>query len=144
MVDEIEDFEDFRQEMFWGVHEGAFLFELPGGARDHTRDGIVEHGPWPPEECARCLLTWFDHGWMEVYVLSEHLNRWGTGEVDLIRDSSDENVRIVERGRARAILMAPLTWKNDRPEGLVCVAPTNQAPPPDFRQIWLDAIAPAE
>lgn len=77
-------------------------------------------------------------------MLSEHLNRWVSDEVDLIRDSSDENVRIVARGRARAILMAPLTWKNDRPKGLGCLVPTDQAPPPDLRQIWLDAIAPAE
>jgi hypothetical protein len=143
-VSEIDDFDDFREQMFWAVHEGWFLFELPGGVRDHTRDGIVQHGPWPPEECTRCLRKWFDSGWIELYVLSEHLNRWASDEVNLIRDPSDENMPIVERGRARAILMAPLTWKNDRPEGLVCLAPTDQAPPPDARQIWLDAIAPAE
>lgn len=141
---EIEDFKDFREEMFWGVHEGGFLFEFPGGVRDHTRDGIVQHGPWPPQECSRCLLTWFDYGWIEMYVLSEHLNRWASDEVDLIRDSSDDNIRIVESARARAILTDPHTWKNDRREGFVCLAPTDEAPPGDFRQIWLDAIAPPE
>ena len=141
-MDEIDDFEVFTQEMYWGVHEGAFLFELPGGARDHTRDGIVEHGPWPPEACARCLLTWFDHGWIELSVLSEHLNRWTSDEDALTPDPSDENVRIVESGRARAILRDPHTWKNDRSEGLVCLAPTDQAPPVDVRQTWLDAVAP--
>lgn len=140
----MDEIKDFHQEMLWAVHEGAFLFELPGGARDYTRDGIVQHGPWPPEDCARCLLTWFDHGWIEVYVLSEHLDRWVADEADLTGESSDENARTVERSRARAILMAPSTWRNDRPEGLACLAPTDQAPPLDFRQIWLDAVAAAE
>ena len=140
----IEDFADFREHMWLFVHEEAFLFELPGGVRDHIRDGIVEHGPWPPEECARCLLTWFHHGWIELYVHSEHFNRWATDEVDLIGDPYDESIRIVERGSAGAILTDPHTWKNDQAEGLVCLAPADQAPPSDFRQLWLDAIAPPE
>lgn len=138
---ETEDFEDFRGQMWLFVHEGAFLFELPLGARDHTHDGIVQHGPWPPEECSRCLLTWFDHGWIELYVLSEHLYRWSSDD-DLVRDPSDENVRIVEGDRARAILADPQTWTNDRPEGFVCLAPADLAPSSDFRQLWLDAVAP--
>jgi hypothetical protein len=142
-VDEIEDFEDFREQMFWFVQEGAFLFELPLGARDHTRDGIVQHGPWPPKECSRCLLTWFDHGWIEPYVPLGQLYRWSSDD-DLIRDPSDENIRIVETDRARAILAEPQTWKNDRPEGFVCLAPADHAPSSDFRQLWLDAISPPE
>lgn len=138
---EIEDFEDFREQMWLFVHEGAFLFELPLGARDHTRDGIVQHGPWASEECSRCLLTWFDHGWIELDVLSEHLSRWSSDD-DLMRHSSDENIRIVKKERARAILASPQTWTNDRPEGFVCLSPADHAPPSDFRQMWLDAISP--
>jgi hypothetical protein len=140
----VDEIEDFREQMWLFVQEGAFLFELPLGARDHTRDGIAQHGPWPPEECARCLLTWFDHGWLELYVLSEHLHGWASHEGDLVADSSDEHIRIVEGARARAILTDPKSWTNDRPEGFVCPAPTDQAPSSDFRQLWLDAIAPPE
>ena len=138
---ETEDFEDFRGQMWLFVHEESFLFELPLGARDYTRDGFVQHGPWPPEECSRCLLTWFDHGWVTLYVLPEQLYRWSSLD-DLTRDPSDENVRIVERDRARAILADPQVWSNELPEGFISVAPADHAPSSDFRQLWLDAIEP--
>jgi hypothetical protein len=137
-----EGFEDFREQMWWAVYEGAFLFEVPLGAIDHTRDGVVQHGPWPPKECSRCLLTWFDHGWITLYVLSEQLFRWSSDDDALMRDPVDETVRIVEQDRARAILAEPETWTNDRPEGLLCLAPADHAPSSDFRGLWLDAIDP--
>jgi hypothetical protein len=135
-------FEDFRGEMWLAVHEGGFLFEVPLGAIDHTRHGIVQHGPWPPDECSRCLLTWFDHGWITLYVPSEQLFRWSSDDDALVKDPADETVRIVESDRARAILAEPRTWTNDRPEGFVCLAPADHAPSSDFRQLWLDVIAP--
>jgi hypothetical protein len=101
-----EGFEDFRGQMWLAVHEGAFLFELPLGAIDHTRHGVVQHGPWPPEECSRCLLTWFDHGWITLYVLSEQLFRWSSDDDALMKDPADENVRIVEE-----TVPAP-SWRN--------------------------------
>ncbi len=140
-MSEIADFHDFREQMWLFVHEGAFLFELPFGARDHTRDGIVQHGPWPPEECSRCLVTWFDHGWLTLYVLPEQLYRWSSHE-GLTQDPSDESGRIVERDRARAVLAEPETWTNDRPEGFICLGPAARAPSSDFRELWLDAISP--
>jgi hypothetical protein len=135
-----EEFEDFRGEMWLAVHEGAFLFELPLGARDYTRDGIVEHGPWPPKECSRCLVTWFDHGWVELSVLSEQLFRWAPGDDALLEESDDKTGRIVEDDRARTILADPRIWTNDRAEGFLCLGPTAHAPSTDFRQLWLDAI----
>lgn len=136
-----EGFEDFRSEMWLAVHEGAFLFELPAGAVDHTRDGVVQHGPWPPDECSRCLLTWFDHGWITLYVLSEQLFRWAPDDDALERDPADDTSRLVKSGRARAILAQPQAWTNDRPEGFVCLSPADHAPSSDFRQLWLDAVS---
>jgi hypothetical protein len=137
-------FEDFLGHMWLAVHEGAFLFEIPDGAIDHTRDGIVRHGPWPPEDCSRCLLTWFDHGWITLYVLSEQLFRWPPNDDALQRDPDDDTARLVESHRARDIIAEPQTWTNDRAEGMVCLSPADHAPASDFRQLWLDAVDPAE
>jgi hypothetical protein len=87
------------------------------------------------------LLTWFDHGWVELYVLAEHLDRWSSQE-DLRREPTDNHVRLVEKERARAVLAEPHTWTNDRPEGLICLAPADHAPSSDFRQLWLNAASP--
>ena len=132
-----EEFEEFRAEMWLGVHDGAFLFEFPGGSILHTRDGIVRHGPWPPEECSRCLLTWFDHGWINAHVLSEQLFRWSPSDEGLLTDPADETARIFESDRARAILADPHTWTNDRAEGFVILNRADHAPSSDFRQLWL-------
>lgn len=136
------EFADFLGEMWLGVHEGAFLFELPGGSILHTNQGVERHGPWPPDECSRCLLAWFDHGWINVYVLSEHLDRWSSDDDALLPDPDDETGRLVERDRARAILADPQTWTNDRAEGFVVLNPSGQAPDSTFRQLWLDAVTP--
>jgi hypothetical protein len=138
------DFDEFRGEMWLGVHDGAFLFEFPGGSILHTPDGIVRHGPWPPEECSRCLLTWFNHGWIDACVLAEQLFRWAPDDDALLPDPADETARILERGRARAILSDPQTWTNDRAEGFVILNPAQHAPSSDFRQLWLDAVAPRQ
>jgi len=139
-----ERFEDFLGQMWLAVHESAFLFEVPGGAIDHMRDGVVRHGPWSPEECSRCLLTWFDHGWITLCVLSEQLFRWSPDDDALRRDPADESARLVENHRARDILAEPQGWTNDRAEGFVCLSPADHAPASDFRQLWLDAVDPPE
>lgn len=142
MAETTDEFADFLSEMFWSVREGAFLFEFPEGAIDHTPSGLVRHGPWAPGECSRCLLTWFDHGWINAYVLSEHLNLWPNNDDALLPDPDDETARLVERHRARAILADPQTWTNDGAEGFVILNPTAHAPDATFRQLWLDAVTP--
>jgi hypothetical protein len=137
-----EEFDDFRGEMWLGVHEGAFLFEFPGGSILHTSDGVERHGPWPPDECSRCLLTWFDHGWINACVLSEQLYRWSHDHDGLLSDPDDETPRLLEHDRARAILADPQTWTNDSAEGFVILNPSDHAPSSDFRQLWLDSTAP--
>lgn len=137
-----EEFDDFLGQMWLGVHEGAFLFEFPGGSILYTRDGIERYGPWPPEECSRCLLTWFDHGWINAYVLSEHLFRWPAEDDALWPDPADETARLIEPVRARAILADPRTWTNDSAEGFVVLNPAEHAPSHGFRQLWLDAVTP--
>jgi hypothetical protein len=137
-------FDDFRGEMWLGVHEGAFLFELPGGSILHTAHGVERRGPWPPEECSRCLLTWFDRGWIDAFALAEHLDYWAHDDPALLRDPDDHAARIIERGRARAILADPQMWTNDRAEGFVVPSPTTRAPSSDFRQLWLDVVEPPE
>ncbi|MEP7740240.1 hypothetical protein ABKW28_21560 [Nocardioides sp. 31GB23] len=137
-----EEFEGFLGEMWLGVHEGAFLFEFPGGSILYTTEGTERHGPWPLDECSRCLLTWFDHGWINAFVLSDQLHRWAPDEDALWPDPSDETARLVEPGRARAILAAPQTWTNDSAEGFVVLNPADHAPGSGFRQLWLDAVSP--
>ena len=142
MTERTHEFADFLNEMFCSIQEGAFLFEFPGGAIDHTPSGPVRHGPWTPEECSRCLLMWFDHGWINAYVLPEHLHRWPVDDDALLPDPDDESARVVVRDRARAILADPKSWTNNRAEGLVALYPTSHAPDSTFRQLWLDAVEP--
>jgi hypothetical protein len=137
-----ERFEDFRSEMFWSLMEGAFLFELPGGAIDHTPDGPVKHGPWPPEACSQVLLTWFDRGWIALSVPPEQLDRWASDDAVLLPDPSDASWKILEPDRARIVLAEPKTWTSERPEGFVCLATTERAPASDFHDVWLGAIDP--
>jgi hypothetical protein len=126
----------------WRFTKGVSCLTFPSGRWTTHATASCKHGPWPPEECSRWLLAWFDHGWITLYVLSEQLFRWSSDDDALIKDPADETVRIVERDRARAILAEPRTWTNDRPEGFLCLAPADHAPSSDFRQLWLDAIAP--
>ena len=142
MTERTDEFADFLNEMFWSVQEGAFLFEFPEGATDHTPSGPVQHGPWTPDDCSRCLLTWFDHGWINAYVLSEHLARWRVDDDALLPDPTDDSARMVARDRARAILADSESWTNDRAEGLVVLNPASHAPDSTFRQLWLDAVKP--
>jgi hypothetical protein len=142
VTERTDEFADFLHEMFWSIQEGAFLFEFPEGAIDHTLSGPVRHGPWTPKECSRCLLTWFDHGWINAYVLSEHLDNWRVDDDALLPDPDDESARIVARDRARAILADPESWTNDCAEGLVVLYPSRHAPDSAFRQLWLDAVKP--
>jgi hypothetical protein len=135
-----ERIEDFHSEMWLAVHEGAFLFELPGGSVDHTADGIVKHGPWPAEDCSQAMLTWFDHGWIMLYVLPEQLFRWGPGADALVTDPDDSSVRLLDHDSARIILADPRTWTSERAEGFVCLGPTGHAPSSDFRELWLNAL----
>jgi hypothetical protein len=135
-----EEFEDFLGEMWLGVHEGAFLFEFPGGSSLHPSEGIERHGPWPPDGCSSCLLTWFDHGWINAYVLSEHLDRWSPDDDALLPVPDDETARLIRVDRVRVILADPQTWTNDRAEGMVVLNPAGHAPTSDFRQLWLDAV----
>jgi hypothetical protein len=137
-----EEFYDFLGEMWLGVHEGAFLFEFPGGSILYTKDGTERHGPWPPDECSRCLLIWFDHGWINAYVLSEQRFRWAPDDDALLPDPADETARLVEPERARAILADPQAWTNDSAEGFLVLYPADHAPATDFRQLWLDAVTP--
>jgi hypothetical protein len=137
-----EEFDDFRGEMSLGVNEGAFLFEFPRGSILHTSDGVERHGPWPPDECSRCLVTWFDRGWINAYVLSEQLYRWAPDDDALLPDPDDETARLLVQDRARAIVTDPQLWTNDSAEGFVILNPADNAPPSDSRQLWLDAIAP--
>jgi hypothetical protein len=139
----VEDFDAFRGEMWLGVQDGAFLFEFPGGSSVHTPDGVERRGPWAPEECSRCLLTWFERRWVDAHVLAEHLARWGPDGAALLPDPDDDSSRILDRARARAILADPQAWTSDRPEGLLVLCPTGHAPSGDLRQLWLQAIAPA-
>ena len=126
--------------MWLGVREGAFLFEFPEGSVLHTRDGAERRGPWPPAECSRCLLTWFDRGWIDVIVLAEHLSRWEPEDPALLPDPEDDASRIVKPSQARAILADPQKWTNERAEGLVVLSPAQDAPASAFRQSWLDAV----
>lgn len=138
-----KNFDNFLGELWLGVHEGAFLFELPSGSITYTQEGTERRGPWHPDECSRCLLTWFDHGWINAYVLSEHLDRWTPGDDALLPDPDDETSRLLDRARARAILAAPQTWTNDSAEGFLILNPSHHAPDSSFRQLWLDAVTPA-
>lgn len=137
------DFDDFLGEMWLGVHEEAFLFELPGGSILHTADGPQRHGPWPPNECSRCLLVWFDRGWLNAYVPPEQLFRWSPDEDALMPDTEDETWRILTPARAREIIADPTSWMNDSAEGMIILAPASQAPDSTFRQLWLDAVRPS-
>jgi hypothetical protein len=139
-----ERFGDFRSEMWLAVHEGAFLFELPGGSVDHTADGVVTHGPWPAEACSQAMLTWFDHGWITLYVLPEQLFRWDPGTDALVTDPADSSGRLVAHDSARTILAEPHTWTNECAEGFACLGPTDHAPSSDFRELWLNAIEPPD
>jgi hypothetical protein len=137
-----ERFEDFRSEMWLAVHEGAFLFELPGGSVDHTPDGLLQHGPWLPEDCSKVLLTWFGHGWIALLVPPEQQFRWASIDVVLVPDSSDPSWLHFETDQARSILAEPQTWTSERPEGFACLGTTEQSPSGEFRELWLDAINP--
>lgn len=105
-------------------------------------NGVVRNGPWPPEECSRCLLTWFDHGWINAHVPPEQLFRWPLNDEALLMDPADETARILESARAHAILADPQTWTNDRAEGFAILNPADHAPSSDFRQLWLGAVTP--
>jgi hypothetical protein len=137
-----ERFEDFRSEMWLAVHEGGFLFEIPGGSVDHVPEGLVRHGPWSPEDCSQVLLTWFDHGWIALFVPPEQEFRWASSGVVLTPDPSDPSWQLLEPDKARSILAEPETWTNERPEGFVCLGTTEHAPSSEFRDLWLDAIDP--
>jgi len=89
-------------------------------------------GPWPPDECSRCLLTWFDHGWINAHVLSEQLWRWSADDDALLPDPDDKTARLLKRERARAILADPQTWTNDSAEGLVILTLADHAPSSDL------------
>ena len=136
-----EKFSEFLSEMWLGVHDGAFLHEFPGGSIVLTSEGTERGGPWPPDECSRCLLNWFDRGWIDAYVLREQLFRWPQDADALPSDPANDTARILEVKRARAILSDPRAWTNDSPEGFVVLNPTNRAP---GRQLWLDAVRPFE
>lgn len=136
------NFDDFLGEMWLGVHEEAFLFEFPGGSTLHTEDGPQRRGPWPPDECSRCLLVWFDHGWINAYVPPEQVFRWTPDDDALMTDRDDETRRILTPESARAIIADPTTWMNTSAEGFVVLAPARQAPDNTLRQLWLDAVRP--
>ncbi len=129
-----EAFDDFRSEMFWAVQEGAFLFELPAGALDYTRDAAVRHGPWESADCSRALMGWFDHGWISLALLPEQALRWTPGSISVGAGG------VVDRAEARAILSGPDTWTSEHPEGFLVVMPADHAPSGDFRDLWLDAV----
>lgn len=138
---------DFGSEMWLAVHEGAFLFEVPHGSRTLTHEGWSVAGPWSPQDCSVALLTWLDHGWLQLTVAPEQLYRW-PGEarhLDLVSDRLDSAWHHLETTAARNVLAQPDLWVQSRPEGFLCLDTTRAAPSHEFRELWLAALdAPPE
>jgi hypothetical protein len=97
-----EQFLDFGDEMYVAVVEEAYLWELPTGSRDMEADGLVQHGPWRPEDCSAALLVWFDAGLLGL------LRRWPEEEP-------------VPDEQASELLRSPDQW-GQRPDGSMNVA----------------------
>jgi hypothetical protein len=97
-----EQFLDFANEMYVFVVEEAYLWELPGGVRDLTADGYLQHGPWRPADCSAALLVWFDAGLLGL------LRRWPEEEPVLSEPAAE-------------LLRSPYEWVQ-RPDGSMNVA----------------------
>jgi hypothetical protein len=133
--------DDFRNEVFWAVQEGAFLFEVPGGATDLLPDGPVVHGPWDPDTCSSALLAWFEHGWLRLEVPPEQLFRWDdTRRQALSPDTSDPSWHVMDAHAAREVLRQPSLWTQEHPEGFLCLGLTATAPDATWRDLWTDAL----
>jgi hypothetical protein len=99
---------------------------------------------WESSNCSRALLTWFDHGPIDLEVRFEQAYRWTPGSISLVRHERRDPGGVVERAQAHAILSAPETWTNEHPEGFLILEPSDDAPSNDFRAPWLNAIQPSD
>ena len=64
---DVDDLDDFLQQMEIAVLEETPLYEIPQGSRDGVAPRAVSHGPWPASTCAAALKLWYRAGWIGLY-----------------------------------------------------------------------------
>lgn len=138
-----DEWMDLIYEAHVAVVEQAFLFEVVRGSTE-VRDGReVRYGPWDPEACSTVLTTWFDLGWIRVYMPSEQAERWAMQPAAWMAGLTRGHHPMLRELEARELLATPSSWREDRSEGWAALLATDSAPIADLNVWFRDIPIPA-